>query len=123
MLALRAARGRGKCRKLTGKSRRSSHSRAVAWLRARIWEEQALAERVRWWAAKHLPPAAPAQLRLVPWPFTERSRDWTFPCRSLRSWHFRCVNQTVRRSLEQRQLTVVRFLWHCRGSKADVRKR
>src|SRR5512145_516951 len=52
---------------------RSSHSRAVARLRARIWEEQALAERVRWWAATHLPPAAPAQLRGSPWPFVESS--------------------------------------------------
>src|SRR5512133_688277 len=53
---------------------RSSHPRAVAWLRARIWEEQALAERVRWWAAKHLPPAAHAQLRWSsPWPSVESS--------------------------------------------------
>src|SRR5512133_3385391 len=75
----------------------SSHSRAVAWLRARIWEEQALAERVRWWAAKHLPPSlrlpallaergpwlsvyfesAHAQLRWSPWPCAEFSTPWT----------------------------------------------
>src|SRR5512145_2076816 len=73
MLALRAARGRGKCRSATAKTRCSSHSRAVARLRARIWEEQALAERVRWWAAKHLPPSAPAPLRGSPWPFMESS--------------------------------------------------
>src|SRR5512133_2828488 len=47
----------GEVTQTDGQSRRSSHSRAVARLRARIWEEQALAERVRWRAAKHLPPS------------------------------------------------------------------